>query len=163
MDCETASRPSRLGARFCDPSSRRCRRCSPQEPEVVLTSADWQGTYADNSNHIRNGIGGPRGGPWHLDVVRAGDYEITLARWPFDKPTALDAALDAKSKALPIAAARLTATGLDLTQNTSSGATSVSFTAKLPAGHTTMQAWFQDAGGMDLCGAFFARVRFEKP
>jgi hypothetical protein len=30
---------------------------------------------------------------------------------------------------------------------------------KLPAGTTTLKAWFQDADGTDLCGAFFAYVR----
>ena len=29
----------------------------------------------------------------------------------------------------------------------------------LPAGKTTLKAWFRDAEGKDLCGAFYAYVR----
>jgi arylsulfatase A-like enzyme/predicted neuraminidase len=35
------------------------------------------------------------------------------------------------------------------------------FQLELPAGQTTLQAWFQDNGGQDLCGAFYVMVRFE--
>ncbi|MGL4552034.1 MAG: hypothetical protein ACRC33_12715, partial [Gemmataceae bacterium] len=33
--------------------------------------------------------------------------------------------------------------------------------AELPAGVTTLKAWFADAGGKGLCGAFFVTVRRE--
>jgi hypothetical protein len=32
-------------------------------------------------------------------------------------------------------------------------------TLKLPAGRTTLKAWFQDDSGKDLCGAFFVTVK----
>jgi len=75
----------------------------PQEPSVIFTSADWQDAYVDNSNHIRNAGGGPRGGPWHVQVERAGNYEIVLRRWPFEFDVALDGNVQPPGKALPIA------------------------------------------------------------
>jgi arylsulfatase A-like enzyme/predicted neuraminidase len=35
------------------------------------------------------------------------------------------------------------------------------FQLELPAGETTLQGWFQDRDGQDLCGAFYVMVRFE--
>lgn len=37
-------------------------------------------------------------------------------------------------------------------------ATGAVVVAKLPAGKTTLKAWFSDADGKDLCGAFFVTV-----
>jgi hypothetical protein len=33
---------------------------------------------------------------------------------------------------------------------------------RLPAGKTTVKAWFRDAAGNDLCGAFFVYARLVK-
>ena len=38
-------------------------------------------------------------------------------------------------------------------------ATGATLTVKLPAGKTKLKAWFADADGKDLCGAFFVTVR----
>jgi hypothetical protein len=59
---------------------------------------------------------------------------------------------------LPIAAARLEVAGQSLSAKTAGAARGVRFHVDLPAGRTTMQGWFQDASGTDLCGAFYARV-----
>ena len=81
---------------------------SDVQPVVNLTSSDWQDIYADNSKHVRNAIGGPRGGHWNISVEQAGEYEISIRRWPAEVNTALNAAFDAESKALPITGATLT-------------------------------------------------------
>lgn len=134
-----------------------------QENPVVLSSADWQDTYADNAGHIRRAEGGPRGGPFNLLVERAGTYTITVSRWPFEAGAALDGNVDPPGRALPIAAARLAVAGLDLTAAATPTEPHVSFTAKIPAGRTQLRAWFQDAAGGDLCGAFYVKVESHGP
>lgn len=37
--------------------------------------------------------------------------------------------------------------------------TGVTLTVTVPVGKTTLAAWFADADGKDLCGAFFVTVR----
>jgi len=53
-----------------------------QQPIVELTSGEWEGIYADNSGFVREAVGGPTGGQWHIKVETAGEYEFTLRRWP---------------------------------------------------------------------------------
>lgn len=43
------------------------------------------------------------------------------------------------------------------------GAKEILFTANIPAGRTTLQAWFQDEQNKDLCGAFYARITYKSP
>ncbi|PYJ03476.1 MAG: hypothetical protein DME25_12220 [Verrucomicrobia bacterium] len=129
-----------------------------QANQVQLTSSDWQGVYADNSGHIERAEGGPRGGPWNVSVDRAGDYEFSLRRWPPELDLPLTAAFSTNSKALPIAAARLTIAGQDRSLKTAPGDKEVVFRLSLPAGKTQLRAWFQDADGHDLTGAYYARV-----
>ena len=100
-----------------------------KQPEVALTSADWEDIYADNTGHVRNAVGGPRGGHWHVFVETPGEYEIVLRRWPRETKAALGAKneADAKladvggknynppSKAFPIAAALVQIAGQEAT------------------------------------------------
>ena len=143
-----------------------------KEPLVALNSGDWENIYADNTGHVRSAVGGPTGGRWHLFVENPGEYEVVLRRWPreshaalgakYDSPHAEDAAGKKKaaaSKSFPIAAAVVEAAGKKTTAKTSPGEQEVLLSVNLPAGKTTMQAWFQDDKGNDLCGAFFAYVR----
>ena len=139
---------------------------------VELTSADWEGIYADNDGHIRSAVGGPRGGHWNVMVEKAGEYEIALRRWPRSTQAALGAKLDADpeprrrrrrnappSKAFPIAAAKVEVAGREASAKTDPTEQEVVLRVSLPAGKTTLKGWFQDAEGNDLCGAFFAYVR----
>ena len=141
---------------------------APQENPVELSCSDWQEVYCDNINAVLTAQGGPRGGPWNIEVERAGDYEIALARWPFFRDLALSAACPAKKmtvatlpegKALAIAQARLQVGGHDLTGKAAADAKHVRFRVKLVAGKTLLHGWFQDADGQDLSGAYYARVR----
>jgi arylsulfatase len=131
---------------------------APQQNPVQLTSSDWQDIYADNSNHIRNAAGGPQGGPWNVNVEQAGQYEITLRRWPFDSDAALDGNVDPPGKALPIRLAKLKVAGVEQEMKTAPGDRDAVFRVDLPAGRTQLQAWFEDAKGSDLCGAFYVKV-----
>jgi arylsulfatase B len=147
---------------------------SPHEPVVALTSADWQGIYADNTGHIRRAIGGPTGSHWNILVTQPGHYEIVLRRWPRETQAALGAKHDAipeiakyggknyagPSQTFPtIASAVVECAGRQVTANTSAEAQEVALTITLPAGATSLKGWFRDANGHDLCGAFFAYIR----
>lgn len=129
------------------------------ENPVLLSSSDWQDTYADNSNHIREAAGGPRGAPWNVQVERAGTYEITLRRWPFDLDAALSGNVEPPGKALPITKAHVQIAGQTRDAEVSPGDREATFRLQVPAGRTQLQGWFRDEKGKDLCGAFFARVK----
>jgi arylsulfatase len=144
-----------------------CHLGNAKQPEVALTSGDWEGIYADNMGYVRTAAGGPTGGHWHVLVETAGEYEFALHRWPRESKAALGAKLDAAdakgpmaaAKAFPIAEARLTAAGKTASAKTAPTEQEVAVRLTLPAGKTTLKAWFRDAAGNDLCGAFFVYVR----
>lgn len=140
-----------------------------QENPVTLCSADWANVYCDNMNDLRTGK--RINGPWHILVERAGEYEIELRRWPREADAAVTAgvprfqAVDGfmqPGQPLPIARMRLTiGEALDETKPVAADDKGVRFTAKLPAGKTTMQSWCLDAQGEEICGAYFAYVRLK--
>jgi arylsulfatase A-like enzyme len=129
-----------------------------QENPVELSSSDWQDIYADNAGHVRNAIGGPRGAPWNVFVEREGSYEVRLRRWPFDLDAPLDGNVTPPGKALPIAAATLRIGSLENQMKTAADSKEAIFVMHLPAGRTQLHAWFQDASGKNLCGAYYAKV-----
>ncbi|MBI4905976.1 MAG: arylsulfatase [Acidobacteria bacterium] len=140
---------------------------SDVENPVMLCSADWQDIYADNPGHVLNAAGGPRGGPWNVDVDRDGTYQIALSRWPPDLFQPLTASLPEQhktvgklpaGKAFPIAKARLKVGPHDLTEATAVTTKSAIFRVPLSRGRTQLHGWFQDAEGKDLCGAYYAIV-----
>jgi hypothetical protein len=142
-----------------------------QQPVVELTSGDWEGIYADNTGHVREAVGGPTGGHWHVLVEGAGAYEFTLRRWPEQTKAALGDKYEPSAKSpanqpnlttvgFPtIAAATIDVAGVKASAKADPKATGATVTAQLPAGKTTLKAWFSDADGKDLCGAFFVTVR----
>jgi arylsulfatase len=142
---------------------------SEQENPVMLTSSDWQNIYCDNNGHVSNAAGGPRGGPWAVQIERDGDYEIALSRWPFSMNLPLTAAREEQKmtagslpagKSLPIAGAQLRIAGRRMSVKSAPDDKTAVFRARLPGGvKTDLHAWFQDAAGADLSGAFYARVR----
>jgi hypothetical protein len=59
-----------------------------------------------------------------------------------------------------VAAARLTIAGQDRAEKARPGASEIVFRVPLRRGpKTKLHAWFQDASGKELCGAFYANVR----
>jgi arylsulfatase A-like enzyme len=144
---------------------------SPRQPVVELTSGDWEGIYADNSGYVREAAGGPNGGHWNVLVETPGTYELTLRRWPERAGVPLGAKYEPsprspankpnlKTVGFPaIAQARVTVAGVNATEAADPKATSVTLVAALPAGRTRLKAWFADAAGGDLCGAFFVTVK----
>jgi arylsulfatase A-like enzyme len=135
------------------------------QPLTELTSSDWQDLYTDNAGHVSQAAGGPRGGVWHIDVATAGEYEIVLRRWPRELDLALTAGRnDKKSVALAVASARVAIQGQTVSAPSSgNNAREIVLRVPLQRGVTQMQAWFQNAGGTDLAGAFYADVRLISP
>ncbi len=131
---------------------------SEKQNPVTLTSSDWEGVYADNSRHVGEAAGGPRGGHWNVAVEREGEYEIALRRWPRETGLPLGGKANAASKALPVAGARLSAAGQERQAKGSPEDPEIVFRLRLPEGRTKLHAWFQDAAGADLSGAFYATV-----
>jgi hypothetical protein len=143
---------------------------SPHEKVTCLNAHDWVAPNTANPSNIR--LGTKHNGPWHILVERAGEYEISLRRWPEEADTAITAGLPAhhpedpsfpayfpEGKALPIARARLTIGALDESKPVVGEAKAVPFRVKLPAGKTPIQTWFYDSAGQELCGAYYTYVR----
>jgi arylsulfatase A-like enzyme len=107
-------------------------------------------------------------GPWKIDVSRPGRYRIALRRWPVEAETALGAGLPAKpgfedtfpqGKALPITGARLKVAGFDKTITVSPGELEAVFDVEPESGPATLQTWFLDGHGDELCGAYYVYVK----
>lgn len=141
-----------------------------QQPVVELTSGDWEGIYADNTGFVREAVGGPTGGHWHILVEEPGVYEFTLRRWPEQTRAALGDKYEPSAKSpanrpkqvtvgFPtIATAQLEIAGVKASVQADPKATGAVLTTTLPAGRTKLKAWFTDAEGKALCGAFFVTV-----
>ena len=142
-----------------------------QQPVVELNSGDWEGIYADNTGFVRQAVGGPTGGHWHILVEQPGVYEFTLRRWPEQTGAALGAKYEPSEKSPPnkpnirtvgfptIATATIEIAGQRESTPADPQDTGATLATKLPAGRTMLQAWFSDASGNDLCGAFYVTVR----
>jgi arylsulfatase len=140
------------------------------QPVVELTSGDWEGIYADNSAYVREAVGGPTGGVWHILVAEPGRYEFALRRWPEQTNAALGEKYEPSAKSpankaelvtvgFPnIAAAKIEIGGKKAEGRADPKATVATVSAQLPAGKTKLKAWFADGDGRDLCGAFFVTV-----
>lgn len=143
-----------------------------QQPVVELNSGDWENIYADNSGFVREAVGGPTGGRWHVTVETAGTYEFALRRWPVQAKTALGDKYEPSEKSpsnrpkgkqktvgFPtIARAHVEIAGAKTSVTADPKDTVAKITMKLPAGRTTLKAWFADAADADLCGAFYVTV-----
>jgi arylsulfatase len=137
-----------------------------RENPVTLTAADWADVYCDNMNNLRAGLN--RNGPWHLLVEQDGTYEIELCRWPREADAAIAAGVPAfravdgglpPGKALPIVKAWLKLGDVDESKPVGPEDRGVTFTLPLKGGtRARLQTWFYDAGGKELCGAYFAYV-----
>jgi arylsulfatase len=135
---------------------------------VMLTSIDWWEVDADNINFVSQGVGGPRGGYWTVQVETAGPYSIEIRRWPFhtNKPIGSEGprvtingrTLDHKYKLIPAHEVVLEANGAEQRRSIKPEDVSATFQVNLPKGNCMLQGWFRDADGKDLCGAYYALV-----
>jgi arylsulfatase len=136
------------------------------ENPTMLSPADWADSFLDQSAQIRAGL--QRNGPWHVEVAKAGEYEISLRRWPVEADLSLRAAVPSwkggdgvftPGIALPIAKAKLKVGVQEQSLDTKEPDKAATFTLKLPAGGTQIQTWFYDEQGKELCGAYYVYVR----
>jgi hypothetical protein len=140
------------------------------QPVVELNSGDWEGIYADNTGYVREAVGGPTGAHWNVLVETAGEYTFTLRRWPEQTRAALGERYEPSAKspsnkpkvvtrAFPTIAEGVVQLGEHRqTVKADPKSTGAKLTLKLPAGRGKLKAWFRDAEGKDLCGAFFVTV-----
>ena len=135
------------------------------ENPVQLSPADWADAFLDQAAQVRAGV--RRNGPWHVEVERAGDYEIELRRWPREADMPIASGLPKQPHAfgeftvgvaLPIAKARLKVGDFDQARDVSAGDKSVIFKMALPRGRTQLQTWFSGADGRDIAGAYYVYV-----
>lgn len=139
---------------------------SPKENPSMLSPADWQDVFLDQSRQVRLGL--KRSGAWGIEVAQDGDYEISLRRWPKEAAKPLRAKLPPykavdgtypAGKALPIAKARLKIGKIDKSKVVEGDAQQVVFRVHLTKGRTHLQTWFYDEDGEELCGAYYVYVR----
>jgi arylsulfatase A-like enzyme len=140
---------------------------SDVENPTALSSTDWQDVALPESDQVRRGQAA--NGPWNVQVEKAGDYEISLRRWPAEADLTITAASpDFKGpensrykagQALAIATARLSIAAFNQSQPVTAADKAVTFNVKLKAGRTALQTWFYDRDGKELCGAYYVYVR----
>ncbi len=119
------------------------------ENPVELMSHDWHTRDRGvpwHQDHVRDGY--VVNGPWAVDVARAGEYEITLRRWPAQ----LKRAMDAVHASVAIG-------GESASVEVDASATRASFRLRLPPGPTELLTTLRRPDGTET-GAYFASVRF---
>jgi arylsulfatase len=139
---------------------------SDQQNPTRLCASEWADVFLDQSGQVRAGV--PTNGLWHVEVEQPGEYELALCRWPREAKAALTAATpphvgeDCRlpaGKALPIARARLRVGTHDVDRPVAEDDREATFTVALPKGRTTVETWFYDEQGQELCGAYYVYVR----
>ncbi|MGE3809125.1 MAG: arylsulfatase [Gemmataceae bacterium] len=136
------------------------------ENPLLLSPADWEDSFLDQGAQVRAGL--KRNGAWNIEVARAGEYEITLRRWPEEAPAAIRAGRPAVKHAdgqfpagvaLDVVSARLKVGDFEATKPVGADDQAIAFTLELPAGRTRLQTWFLDGDKQEIAGAYFVTVR----
>jgi len=133
------------------------------ENPTCLSAMDVLGDVAWNQPHIREAK--KSSGIWMVDVETAGQYQISLRRWPEELGLPVDAAdetrslvlADTESVAIHPTRARLRINDIDETASISEGAESATFNVNLEAGIAKLEAWFITGDG-DAQGAYYVYV-----
>jgi arylsulfatase A-like enzyme len=131
-----------------------------QENPVLVSACEWADVFLDQSSQVRRGQ--RKNGIWHLQVARAGRYEISLRRWPRDCDAAIAGGVPKFNAgvAIPISKARLRIGDWTQDKPVAEADREITFARKLAAGKTTMQSWFLDERDQALLGAYYAYVHF---
>jgi arylsulfatase A-like enzyme len=141
---------------------------------ATLTCHDWitTGSTPWNQSHVRSAVTGKANtGFWNVNVVRDGNYEVRIRRWPVESGAAIDKALppgaavpgQAPFRATPgkpVAAVRATLTIGDETwksEQIAAGDHETVFNVSLKAGRTRMSTLFMTADGKEY-GGYYAYV-----
>jgi len=141
------------------------------ENPLCLSSVDWYDIHCDTTFEVRRGPA--KASPWHIEVEQAGEYEISLRRWPRETAAMITAAMPMyegvdgsihTGRALPVTRARLTVgDAVDLSKAVAASDQAATFQVTLPAGRTELQGFFYGHGaeGKDdqlLAGAYYVYV-----
>jgi arylsulfatase B len=141
---------------------------TPHEDPLWLNTWDLHGQSVYLQNQVEQCDRAD--GWWSVEFAAAGDYEITLRRWPRELDRPINEGLvtarvrRGSGDGPPIKGAtlaRLTVAGRDLQQAFESGAREVVFKVKVPAGKTRLQAWFinDDVLGGATWGAYYVGIK----
>jgi hypothetical protein len=139
---------------------------SDAENPLLLSPADWEDSFLDQGAQVRSGL--RRNGAWNVEVATAGNYAITLRRWPVEADATIRAGLPAVKHAdgefpagvaLPVATARLQVAEFNATRPVAVDDKGVTFAVKLAAGRAKLQTWFAAADGKEIAGAYYVTVR----
>ncbi len=119
------------------------------EDPMTLASHDWlmPGVEQAAWNQKQIKAGALINGAWAVEVKEAGNFEITLHRWPLYL-----------GKAMDLVGARLTMGEFDESQELKEDAVGATFRMKLEVGEAMLQTWFTRADG-ETHGAYFVTVR----
>jgi len=143
---------------------------SKSENPVTLTSDYWADSlYVNTQWKVAQAGGAPRGGIWHIRALQQGTYQFELSRWPprLQRPltqsgpdTAEGGTRIREGKSVPVHIGCLSIDGQRPLVEASSGqqASGVVITTKISRGDHTLDGWFRDAEGKDLCGAYYLKV-----
>ncbi|MFZ5831056.1 MAG: arylsulfatase [Planctomycetota bacterium] len=139
---------------------------SDAQNPVTLTACEWADVFIDQQLQVRRGE--RKNGLWHVEVAQAGKYTFELRRYPSESGLKLTDAVVAtpvtdgtlpEGPAFPVAAARLQVGDDEVHEQAAPAeAEAVRFALELPAGRTTLQTWFVDAAGAEICGAYYVVV-----
>jgi arylsulfatase A-like enzyme len=142
---------------------------NPAEPTTHLTCANWFEVDFDNRGKVAGADS--MGGPWYIEAERGGNYRVQISRWPFylNRPLSVIGPGETiggmpidPGVALPIASGTLSLNGEDrLVAKPNYNGTLVEFNIAIPAGKHMLQAWFHDASGEQLSGAFYATLALD--
>lgn len=146
----------------------------PAENPARLTCHDWITTKMVpwHQGSVRGGMTGKQNtGFWNVKVVEAGEYEITLRRWPIEAAAGIDEPLPSgepvpgqkayrTTEGVSIAARKATVTIGETTKSmsVSPGAAEATMVLNLDAGDSQMTATFETEDGKTY-GAYYAYVR----
>ncbi|MBN1588605.1 MAG: arylsulfatase [Pirellulales bacterium] len=139
---------------------------SDQQNPTRLCACEWADVFLDQMGQVRRGS--KINGLWHVEVAQPGRYELALCRWPREvsvpmtkstPPHQGEDCFFGPGKALPIAKARLRVGEHDLEKEVSPTDHEATFTVTMPKGRTTIETWFYNKHGKELCGAYYVYVK----
>lgn len=141
---------------------------SEAEDAVLLNCGYWEGGDVNTQWAVANGAGGGTGGRWHIEVQQSGRYLLELSRWPFHLNRDLRAAGPAESIGgtairegvpLPIAYGCIRVDEESaLSVRAKQDAPTVDIEVTLSKGQHSLNAFFRDELGQDICGAYYVRA-----
>jgi len=147
----------------------------PSQNSVVLSSAEWREGGMTSVPKLREGT--KRHGIWDIEVLKGGDYEISLRRWPEESGLRLqegspswqprdmqtpDHVGYSAGKPIPIQEAHLRVGEKHFDIDVDITASEATFRIPLAAGETEVEAYFTDHQGKQLCPAFFVTITNSK-